>query len=62
MSIFNEIQESLQKGKAKVVAAKVEEALAAGLEPQQIMQSLLDGMPLKNTSGSRRRITTASSG
>ncbi len=44
MSIFNEIQENLQKGKAKVVAAKVEEALAAGLEPQQIMQSLLDGM------------------
>ena len=44
MSIFNEIQDNLQKGKAKVVAAKVEEALAAELEPQQIMQSLLDGM------------------
>ena len=44
MSILIEIQENLQKGKAKLVAAKVEEALAAGTEPQQIMQSLLDGM------------------
>ena len=44
MSILIEIQEQLQKGKAKVVAAKVEEALTAGVAPQQIMQSLLDGM------------------
>ena len=44
MSILIEIQEQLQKGKAKVVTAKVEEALAAGLAPQELMQTLLDAM------------------
>ncbi len=44
MSILIEIQEQLQKGKAKVVVAKVEEALASGIKPHEIMQSLLDAM------------------
>ena len=44
MSILIEIQEQLQKGKAKVVTAKVEEALAAGVAPQELMQTLLDAM------------------
>ena len=44
MSMLIEIQEQLQKGKAKVVVAKVEEALAAGVAAQEIMQALLDGM------------------
>ena len=44
MSILNEIQEQLQKGKAKLVTAKVEEALAAGIAPQELMQTLLDAM------------------
>ena len=42
MSILNEIQEQLQKGKAKLVAAQVEEALAAGVAPQEIMEALHD--------------------
>ena len=44
MSILNEIQEQLQKGKAKLVAARVEEALAAGVAPQEIMEALLSAM------------------
>ena len=44
MSILIEIQEQLQKGKAKLVTAKVEEALAAGIAPQELMQTLLDAM------------------
>ena len=44
MSILIEIQEQLQKGKAKVVVTKVEEALTAGIAPQEIMQSLLGAM------------------
>ena len=44
MSILIEIQEQLQKGKAKVVTAKVEEALADGVAPQALMQTLLDAM------------------
>jgi corrinoid protein of di/trimethylamine methyltransferase len=44
MSILIEIQEHLQKGKAKLVTAKVEEALAAGIAPQELMQTLLDAM------------------
>ena len=44
MSILIEIQEQLQKGKAKIVTAKVEEALAAGVAPQELMQTLLDAM------------------
>ena len=44
MSILIEIQEQLKKGKAKIVVAKVEEALASGFQPHEIMQSLLDAM------------------
>lgn len=44
MSILIEIQEQLQKGKAKLVTAKVEEALADGIAPQELMQTLLDAM------------------
>ena len=44
MSLLNEIQEQLQKGKAKLVAAQVEEALAAGVAPQEIMEALLSAM------------------
>lgn len=44
MSILNEIQEQLQKGKAKIVVTKVEEALSSGAAPQEIMQVLLDAM------------------
>ena len=44
MSILHEIQEQLQKGKAKLVAAQVEEALAAGVAPQEIMEALLSAM------------------
>ena len=44
MSILIEIPEQLQKGKAKLVTAKVEEALAAGIAPQELMQTLLDAM------------------
>ena len=44
MSILIEIQEQLQKGRAKLVTDKVDEALAAGIAPQEIMQSLLDAM------------------
>ena len=44
MSILIEIQEQLQKGKAKLVTSKVEEALAAGIAPQELMQTLLDAM------------------
>ena len=44
MSILIEIQEQLQKGKAKGVTAKVEEALSAGVAPQELMQTLLDAM------------------
>lgn len=44
MSILNEMQEQLQKGKAKLVAAQVEEALAAGVAPQEIMEALLSAM------------------
>ena len=44
MSMLNEIQEQLQKGKAKLVAAQVEEALAAGVAPQEFMEALLSAM------------------
>lgn len=44
MSILNEIFENLQKGKAKIVTAKVQEALDAGFGAAQIMQTLLDAM------------------
>ena len=42
--MLNEIKEQLRKGKAKLVTAKVEEALAAGIEPHEIMGALLEAM------------------
>ena len=42
--MLNEIKEQLRKGKAKIVTAKVEEALAAGIEPHEIMCALLEAM------------------
>ena len=50
MSILNEINENLQKGRAKAVCTLVENALAEKLDPKDIMQSLLDGM---NTVGEK---------
>ena len=44
MSVLLEIQEQLQRGKAKLVSAKVEEALAAGIAPGEILQVLQDSM------------------
>ena len=45
MSIFNEISEALQKGRAKVVAELVSNALEAGESPKDILDSgLLNGM------------------
>ena len=45
MSILKEISENLQKGAAKVVAAKVEEALNQGINPEIILnEGLIDGM------------------
>ena len=50
MSILNEINENLQKGRSKAVCTLVETALAEKLDPKDIMQSLLDGM---NTVGEK---------
>ena len=50
MSILNEINENLQKGRPKAVCTLVETALAEKLDPKDIMQSLLDGM---NTVGEK---------
>jgi len=44
MSILTDINENLQKGKAKVVCSLVQTALEEKLDPQEIMQTLLDGM------------------
>ena len=45
MSILNEICENLQKGKAKIVKALVEQALEEGVPAEQILnESLLAGM------------------
>ena len=45
MSIINEINENLQKGKAKVVAELVQKALDEGFAPADILnQGLLEGM------------------
>lgn len=45
MSILNEISENLQRGKSKIVASLVEEALAAGEKPSDILEEgLLAGM------------------
>ena len=42
--MLNEIKEQLQRGKAKLVAAGVEAALAAGTKPHEIMAALLEAM------------------
>lgn len=44
MSILNEINENLQKGKAKIVCSLVESALAEGVAPKDILQSMMDAM------------------
>jgi corrinoid protein of di/trimethylamine methyltransferase len=45
MSIFNEISENLQKGKAKLVKELVQKALDEGANPEQILnEGLLAGM------------------
>lgn len=45
MSILNEISENLQKGKAKIVKALVEQAVAEDVGPEQILnEGLLAGM------------------
>lgn len=45
MSIINEINENLQKGKAKIVAQLVQDALDAGIAPAEILNDgLLSGM------------------
>ena len=45
MSILNEICENLQKGKSKIVASLVTEALEAGVAPNAILEEgLLAGM------------------
>ncbi len=45
MSVLNEISESLQKGKKKLVVQFVNQALEEGLSPQQILsEGLLPGM------------------
>lgn len=50
MSILNEICEQLQAGKAKIVAAKVQEAVDAGIPAKQILdEGLLAGMSIIGT-------------
>ena len=44
MSILNEINENLQKGKAKIVCSLVETALAEGVAPKDVLQSMMDAM------------------
>ena len=44
MSILNEINENLQKGKAKIVCSLTETALAEGVAPKDILQSMMDAM------------------
>ena len=45
MSIFNEISENLQKGKAKIVKELVQQAIDAGMNPEEILnEGLLSGM------------------
>ena len=45
MSIVNDINENLQKGKAKIVAQLVQEALDTGVSPDEILnEGLLNGM------------------
>ena len=44
MSILIEISENLQKGKAKIVKELVQQAIDAGINPQEILGGLLSGM------------------
>ena len=45
MSIYTDISEALQKGRAKIVKQLIEQALAEGMQPQDIIENaLLDGM------------------
>lgn len=44
MSILNDISENLQKGKAKIVKELVQQAIDAGMDPQEILGGLLSGM------------------
>ena len=44
MSVLQEINENLQKGRAKAVCNLVNEGLAQNLEPKDIMQAMLDAM------------------
>lgn len=44
MSILIEISENLQKGKAKIVKELVQQAIDAGMDPQEILGGLLFGM------------------
>jgi len=47
MSIFAEISAALQKGRAKIVKQLIEQALAEGINPQEIIETaLLDGMSI----------------
>ena len=45
MELLREISENLQNGKAKIVKALVEQAVAEGISPEKILsEGLLDGM------------------
>ena len=44
MSVLIEISENLQKGKAKIVKELVQQAIDAGMDPQEILGGLLSGM------------------
>ena len=47
MTIFNEMSEQLQKGKAKIVKELVQKAIDKGIDPQQILdEGLLSGMAI----------------
>lgn len=44
MSVLQEINENLQKGRTKAVCSLIETALSEQCDPQEIMQSMMDGM------------------
>lgn len=44
MSVLQEINENLQKGRTKAVCSLIETALSEHCAPQEIMQSMMDGM------------------
>lgn len=44
MSVLQEINENLQKGRTKAVCILIETALSEQCDPQEIMQSMMDGM------------------